>query len=271
MKDLNKNIGESIDTATGRKAPASLSSERVKEIFSHIAWKYERFNKLSSFGTYRLWLNNLVKLADASPKDSVLDVAGGTGDVSFAIEKAYHPKQIICSDLVPEMLEVAKSHRAKDPSIESNILFQVVDAQDMPFGDNEFDRVVMAYGLRNMPNRELALQEVYRVMKPGAKFACLDFSTPKNPLLRSLYHFYLKHMIPFWGNMVTGEKAGFVYLADSIKAFPDQEGVARMMAEAGFVDIGLHDQTGGIACIHTAQKPACIADGNICNDSRKNA
>ena len=208
----------SIDTATGREAPAELSSDRVKGIFSAIAKKYERFNAVSSFGAYRAWLAGMMRQAPIGPDADVLDIAGGTGDVTFAVARAKRPRHIQCTDLVDEMLDVA-------------------------------------YGIRNMPERDRALAEMFRVLKPGGSLVCLEFSTPQNRLWRALYHFYLRHLIPFWGGLITGDRDGFVYLARSIRAFPDQQGLARMMEEAGFADVEWKNYTGGIAAVHVARKP----------------
>ncbi len=195
-----------IDTATGLEAPAELSSERVRDIFSHIARKYERFH-------------------------------------------------IQCTDLVPEMLDVARMHVDEGDGAGVPIDFQVVDAQDIPYADGSYDAITMAYGIRNMPDRPRALSEMFRVLRPGGALVCLEFSTPPNGVWRALYHFYLRHLIPFWGGLITGDKDGFVYLAKSIRAFPDQEGLADMMREAGFTDVTWKNYTGGIAAVHVARKP----------------
>ena len=245
----------SIDTATGMEAPAELSSERVKGIFSSIATKYERFNALSSFGAYRLWLRGMMRQAPIGPNDRVLDLAGGTGDVAFACARAKHPAHIQCTDLVPEMLEVARGHYADGAAGAVPVGFAVVDAQDIPYDDASFDAITMAYGIRNMPERERALAEMLRVLRPGGTFTCLEFSTPPNRAWRALYHFYLRHLIPFWGGLVTGDREGFVYLSRSIKAFPDQEAFAAMLRDAGFTDVAWKNYTGGIAAVHTARKP----------------
>lgn len=245
----------SIDTATGEAAPAELSSERVKDIFSSIAQRYERFNALSSFGAYKGWLARMVEMSGVGPDDDVLDIAGGTGDVTFAVARAKHPRHIQCTDLVPEMLEVARAHADEGASGGVPVDFEVVDAQEIPYKDASYDAITMAYGLRNMPKRAQALSEMYRVLKPGGQLTCLDFSTPPNPLWRLLYSFYLRYMIPLWGGIVTGDSSGFVYLSRSIKAFPDQEGVAQMMRDAGFEDVSWRNCTGGIACVHVARKP----------------
>lgn len=246
----------SIDTATGQDAPASVSSERVKDIFSHIAKKYERFNAISSFGAYKGWLHKMVDLAPVAAESSVLDIAGGTGDVSFTVARMKPCAHIQCTDLVPEMLDVARWHVAEQRKNNGvPIDFEVVDAQDIPYADDTYDVVTMAYGIRNMPNREQALSEMLRVLKPGGSLVCLEFSTPPNALWRALYGFYLKNLIPFWGGLITGDREGFVYLTKSIKAFPDQATFGRMLEDAGFADVRWENCTGGIAAVHVAKKP----------------
>ena len=245
----------SIDTATGKAAAPELSSERVKDIFSTISKKYERFNAVSSFGAYKIWLADVVAKTPATAESEILDIAGGTGDVTFAIARAKHPRHIQCTDLVNEMLDVARAHYAKGASDGVPVDFEVVDAQEIPYADATYDIVTVAYGIRNMPKREQAISEMYRVLKPGGTLVCLDFSTPGNPVWNGMYNFYLKHMIPFWGGAITGDKSGFVYLSKSIKAFPDQRKLARMFEDAGFVDVTWKNHTGGIAAVHVAHKP----------------
>ena len=202
----------SIDTATGKEAEPELSSERVKEIFSTISKKYERFNAVSSFGAYKLWLADVVKKAPITPESDVLDIAGGTGDVAFAIARGKHPKHIQCTDLVNDMLDVARAHYAEGAADGVPVDFEVVDAQNIPYADNSYDVITVAYGLRNMPQREKALSEMYRVLKPGGTLVCLEFSQPANPAWHAMYDFYLTHMIPFWGGLITGDRDGFVKL-----------------------------------------------------------
>ncbi|MEG0096422.1 MAG: class I SAM-dependent methyltransferase [Raoultibacter sp.] len=244
-----------IDTATGKEAPADISAERVYEIFSTIAQKYERFNALSSMGTYKLWLRGMMRQAPIATTDDVLDIAGGTGDVAFSVARAKHPAHIQLTDLVPEMLDVARAHCADGDSDGVPIDFEVVDAQAIPYADASYDVITMAYGIRNMPNRELALSEMYRVLKPGGSLVCLEFSRPPLAVWRALYTFYLKHMIPLIGGAVTGDKEGFVYLSKSIKAFPDQKTYAAMLHDAGFSEVTWKNYTGGIAAVHVAKKP----------------
>jgi demethylmenaquinone methyltransferase/2-methoxy-6-polyprenyl-1,4-benzoquinol methylase len=251
----HKVSSHSIDTATGADAAPELSTVRVHDIFSQIARKYERFNAVSSFGAYKLWLAQLARMAEVQPDELVLDVAGGTGDVTFTICKAAHPAFVMCTDLVPEMLDVARDHYARGASDGVEVDFMVQDAQALDMPDGMFDVVTMAYGLRNMPRREAALSEIFRTLRPGGRLVCLDFSTPPNPAWRAMYNVYLKYLIPFWGKAITGDASGFVYLAKSIKAFPNQAGVAQLMRDAGFERVVWRNCTGGIAAIHVAYKP----------------
>lgn len=245
-----------VDTATGQEASAAVSEDRVKEIFGAIAKKYDRFNAASSFGLYKRWLNETVKAAALTPSSSLLDLAGGTGDVSYTAAKLTPPAHIQLTDFVPEMLDVARDRARQGAACGVAVDFDVVDAQDIPYADDSYDSITMAYGIRNIPDREQALAETYRVLKPGGTFACLEFSTPPNPLWRGLYYIYLKTMIPFWGKVFTGDAKGFVYLANSIRAFPDQKTFADMLEKAGFVDVSWKNLAGGIVAVHTAHKRA---------------
>ena len=150
---------------------------------------------------------------------------------------------------------------SRDPLNANEVFKQEDDALNVRqrildvYSKEGYDAITMAYGIRNMPDRPRALSEMFRVLKPGGHLVCLEFSTPPNAVWRALYNFYLKHLIPFWGGLITGDKAGFVYLSKSIKAFPNQEGLAKMMREAGFVDVTWKNYTGGIAAVHVAKKP----------------
>jgi len=243
-----------IDTATGKAAPAEKSEERVQSIFTEIAEQYEKFNHYSSFGQDKRWLHKLVCEAPITPETKMLDIAGGTGEVSFAACKLNPPASIHLTDFTPAMLEVAREHIAAGKNQGVPITTQVVDAQDMPLDDASFDLVTMAYGIRNMPDRPAALSEIYRVLKPGGSVHILEFSTPPNALARAGYKFYLKHGIPAWGEHFTGKRDDFVYLADSIQAFPDQETFAEMLTRAGFSQVSYENLSFGAVAIHRAIK-----------------
>lgn len=242
-----------VDTATGAEAEAQVSMDRARSIFTKIARRYSLFNALSSFGIYKVWLRRTVKRAQAKPTDEVLDLAAGTGDVTYRICRDTPPARIACTDFTPAMLDIAKSRQVA----ESNgvpLEFMVVDAQDIPYPDESFDLVTIAYGIRNIPDREKALCEAYRVLRPGGRFVILEFSTPSNPVWRVLYHAYLNVMIPFIGGLLTHDRPGFVYLKNSINAFPDQEGLASLLRAAGFDQVTYENCTGGITAIHQAIK-----------------
>ena len=249
-KQVTEQEEHSIDTATGKSAPANISSERVKKIFTDIAWDYERFNKYSSFGQYRSWLDK----APIRPDSLMLDIAGGTGDVTFMACERKQPAHIILSDYTPAMLDVAQTRLDAGEANGVPIVLAVVDGQNIPFDDDVFDIVTMSYGIRNMPEREKALSEMYRVLRPGGALCVLEFSTPPNPLMRLGYDVYLRWGIPAWGKIVTGDDSGFVYLANSIKAFPDQEGFSKMLYDAGFSRVEYTNVTFGVAAVHIAYK-----------------
>ena len=178
-----------------------------------------------------------------------------TKAISQLIDQGDFLEGYLLNDLVNEMLDVARAHYADGAADGVPVDFEVVDAQEIPYADASYDAITMAYGIRNMPDRPRALSEMYRVLKPGGSLVCLEFSTPPNAVWRALYNFYLKHLIPFWGGLITGDRDGFVYLSKSIKAFPNQQGLARMMEDAGFTDVTWKNYTGGIAAVHVAKKP----------------
>lgn len=244
----------SIDTATGQSAPAELSSDRVQKIFTDIAWDYERFNRLSSFGQYVSWLETLIDRSPITSESRMLDIAGGTGDVTFMACNRKKPKEIILSDYTPAMLEVAQERLDEGENRGVPVELAVVDGQDISYEDESFDIITMSYGIRNMPKREQALSEMYRVLKPGGALCVLEFSTPPNPFACLGYRLYLRFGIPLWGKICTGDASGFVYLAKSIKAFPDQEGFTQMLKDAGFKKVEWTNVTFGVAAVHIAHK-----------------
>ncbi len=243
-----------IDTATGQSAPAEISEERVLSIFTGIAEQYEHFNKVSSFGQDHGWLDRLVEAAPIDGTSRVLDVAGGTGEVAFNICDHKKPASIMLTDYTPAMLEVAKKRLAAGDAHGVPMSTMVVDAQDMPLEDESFDVITMAYGIRNMPDRRAALNEIYRVLAPGGTACILEFSTPPRSIERFFYHGYLRWGIPAWGKHCTGKRDDFVYLAKSIRAFPDQETFADMLRTAGFSNVTYQNLTFGAVAIHTAVK-----------------
>ena len=227
---------------------------RVRSIFSGIARRYDLFNALSSFGIYRSWLARTARAAACTRDDRVLDVAGGTGDVTFELCRRCPPASVELTDFTPEMLEVA-AERIEDGAARGvPVGLREVDAHALPYDDGSFTVVTCAYGLRNFSERTRAMREAARVLAPGGRYVVLEFGTPPGALWRALYGWYLTHMIPLIGGLLCGDRSGFEYLRDSIKGFPAQDVIARELREAGFQTVSYRNCTGGIAAVYTAVK-----------------
>ena len=239
--------------STESPAPGEATTGRVRGIFSRIAGRYDLFNVLSSMGIDRLWRRRLVKIARIERSDSVLDLCAGTGDVAFTIARLARPAQILVTDFTPEMLEVAKE-KAASRTYETHLAFELADAQQLPYESDAFDVVTVAFGVRNLPERSRNFAEVLRVLKPGGRYVVLEFSRPPFAPWRAIYHVYLYNVIPLLGALLTGDRESFVYLNDSIRRFPAQEGLAAELAEAGFSEVDWTNLTGGIVALHVAVK-----------------
>jgi len=224
----------------------------VDEVFSDIANKYDLMNDLMSFGVHRLWKDEFCSLIP-NLGGTILDVAGGTGDIAFRIKsnakKQNKDPHIIVCDINQEMLKVCR-----DKAIDKNILKKldiiVGDAEKLPFQDNSFDYYTVAFGIRNMLSIEKALKEAYRVLKPTGKFLCLEFSKVQHDIMRPLYDLYSFNLIPTIGNFVAKNQGAYKYLAESISLFPDQEDFKTMIQTAGFSDVSYKNLTFGVAAIH---------------------
>ncbi len=234
-------------------APGEATTERVRGIFSNIASSYDTFNTLASMGIDRLWRRALVKACRLGESSRVLDIAAGTGDVSLAIAEQAGPAEVVVTDFTPEMLEIAE-HKAGSYTGRSRLTFRLADAQDLPFEDESFDVVTVAFGVRNFPERDRNFSEVLRVLKPGGRYVILEFSRPSFGPWRGVYHVYLQNVIPTIGGALTHDRESFVYLNDSIRRFPTQPELAAELREAGFSAISWKDLTGGVVALHTAVK-----------------
>ena len=234
-------------------APGEATTERVKGIFSSIAGRYDTFNTLASMGIDRSWRTALVKAAALGPESRVLDLAAGTGDVTLALATQASPAEVVATDITPEMLVIAE-RKAGSYAGPTRLTFREADAQELPFPDDSFDVVTVAFGVRNFPDRSRNFAEVLRVLKPGGRYVILEFSTPGFAPWRGVYHVYLRGVIPTIGGALTGDRPSFVYLNDSIRRFPTQERLAAELRRAGFSAISWKDLTGGIVALHTAVK-----------------
>lgn len=234
-------------------APGEPTTERVRGIFSNIAASYDLINTVASLGIDRLWRRATVRAAALGQDSRVLDLASGTGDLTLALARQGRPAEIVSTDFVPEMLEIAR-HKVARYEGPVRIDFQTADAQDLPFVDASFDVATVAFGVRNLPNRAANFREVLRVLRPGGRYVILEFSRPTIAPLRWTYHWYLRTFVPFLGWLLARDRASYRYLNDSIRAFPDQPTLAAELEAAGFVRIGWRDLTAGIVAVHMGHK-----------------
>ncbi len=226
---------------------------KVNHVFSRVARDYDLMNDLMSGGMHRVWKNELITTLSPRSKGPLahLDVAGGTGDITFRLlEKASPQARATVLDISGEMLEVGRE-RAQDKGLIDQIEFIEGNAEKLPLADKSFDSYTIAFGIRNVPRIDLALSEAYRVLKPGGRFLCLEFSQVSVPLLDKIYDQFSFHVIPKMGEMVMGDGEPYQYLVESIRKFPKQEAFKTMIKEAGFSRPSYTNLTGGIAAIHS--------------------
>ncbi len=227
----------------------------VKEVFDNVADNYDLMNDVMSGGIHRLWKNRFVRMLRPRADKKLLDVAGGTGDISFKYRKrAGSNADITVCDINTEMLRVGKA-RAYDRGITKGIEWVHGDAQQLPFADNSFDLYTISFGLRNVPRIDDALAEAYRVLKPGGFFYCLEFSKVQAPILDKIYDLYSFKLLPKMGKYIAKDEESYQYLAESIRQFPEQEDLRNRMEAAGFKGAGFVNLSGGIAAIHSGMKP----------------
>ncbi len=237
-----------------QKVPKAEKARRVREVFRSVADKYDLMNDLMSFGIHRLWKHYAVLLAQVRPGQRVLDLAGGTGDLAARIVPRVGPRgEVVLADINEAMLAVGRE-RLTDLGLVGNVRYVQADAQRLPFPDDYFDRVTIAFGLRNVTDKDAALRAMYRVLKPGGEVLVLEFSKPRLPGLRPLYDLYSFTALPAMGQLVAGDADSYRYLAESIRMHPDQDTLLAMMEAAGFERCRYHNLSGGIVALHRGFK-----------------
>ena len=230
-------------------------ADRVAGVFHSVAAKYDVMNDLMSGGVHRLWKRFTIELSAVRPGHKVLDIAGGTGDLAYKFSKLVgNDGQVILSDINSSMLNVGRD-RLINRGVNNNVQYAQLDAQYLPFDDNTFDCITIAFGLRNVTDKDMALRSMLRVLKPGGRLLVLEFSKPKNPLLSKVYDEYSFRVLPMMGKLITQDADSYRYLAESIRMHPDQETLKTMMNEAGFANTEYYNMTGGVVALHKGIKP----------------
>ncbi|KAK2901744.1 hypothetical protein Q8A73_011490 [Channa argus] len=263
-------------------------AKRVYKVFENVAQKYDVMNDAMSLGIHRLWKDKLLHIMQPQPGAQLLDVAGGTGDISFRFleyvrcqrerqkrraaqfmqtpswrdisdnysteneHRSRESRAVVC-DINKEMLKVGKQ-KADSMGISAGLSWVVGDAEELPFDDDQFDIYTIAFGIRNVTHIDQALQEALRVLKPGGRFMCLEFSKVTNPVLARLYDAYSFQMIPVLGEVIAGDWKSYQYLVESIRRFPDQEEFKHMIEETGFYCVQYHNFTCGVVALHSGFK-----------------
>jgi demethylmenaquinone methyltransferase/2-methoxy-6-polyprenyl-1,4-benzoquinol methylase len=234
-----------------KRSAENEHASRVREMFATIATRYDLLNHLLSGNTDKKWRRIVAKRVSeqlGSDPSQILDVACGTGDLSLTLFETTGVK-VVATDFCRPMLEIAAG------KMPGSVKLVEADALSLPFLDQSFEAVTIAFGLRNFSNVEIGLKELFRVVKPQGWVAVLEFSKPPNALFNALFGFYFLRVLPLLGGIISGSKSAYSYLPNSVQRFPDQQELSRLMNEVGFSQVTYENLTGGIAALHLGQRP----------------
>ena len=233
-----------------RDVPAAEKAGLVREVFASVAPRYDLMNDLMSGGVHRLWKNAMVDVVNPRPGEKLLDVAGGTGDIAFRLlrRQGERPDVTVC-DINPAMLEVGRD-RAVDRGLLQGLTWATGDAEHLPFPDRSFDVYTIAFGLRNVTDIDQALRDAHRVLKPGGRFYCLEFSKVTSAPVARAYDAYSERALPFFGRVIARDADSYRYLHESIRRFPPQRELAARMRAAGFENVSWRDMSLGVVALH---------------------
>lgn len=236
-----------------QQVPLEEKARKVADVFHSVAGKYDLMNDLMSFGIHRLWKRYTIELSGVKKGQRVLDIAGGTGDLASRFARMVGKDgEVVLSDINNSMLEQGRA-RLIDQGIIGNIRCVQANAECLPFPDNYFDCITIAFGLRNVTDKDAALRSMFRVLKPGGRALILEFSKPAAPI-KPLYDLYSFKLLPMMGKLVANDEDSYRYLAESIRMHPDQETLRQMMSDAGFERCDFYNLSAGIVALHRGYK-----------------
>jgi len=237
-----------------QEVPVDEKVKRVAGVFDSVATKYDLMNDMMSMGVHRLWKKFTIELSGVRKGNKVLDIAGGTGDLTMQFSRLVgEDGEVILADINASMLKVGRD-RLLDRGYGGNIRFVQANAEALPFPDNHFDIITIAFGLRNVTDKDKALKDMARILKPGGRLLVLEFSKPTNPLMSKAYDLYSFTALPLMGKILAGDSDSYRYLAESIRMHPDQETLKEMMQNAGLRDVEYHNMTSGVVALHRGIK-----------------
>jgi demethylmenaquinone methyltransferase/2-methoxy-6-polyprenyl-1,4-benzoquinol methylase len=232
------------------QVPWDEKRRRVARVFDSVASNYDLMNDAMSLGVHRLWKRFAVEQTGARPGQRILDLAGGTGDLAARLARLVGPGgEVVIGDINPSMLQVGRE-RLLDRGIAANVRFVQANAESLPFPDHSFDCITIAFGLRNVTDKQKALESMFRTLKPGGRLLVLEFSKPSLPGLAPLYDLYSFRVLPVMGRLIARDADSYRYLAESIRMHPDQDTLKGMMEQAGFEDCDYFNLSGGIVAVH---------------------
>ena len=232
------------------QVPWDEKRRRVAQVFDSVAGNYDLMNDAMSFGIHRLWKRFAVERTGARPGQRILDLAGGTGDLAARLARMVGPGgEVVIGDINASMLKVGRE-RLLDRGVAGNVRFVQANAECLPFPDQSFDCITIAFGLRNVTDKQKALESMFRILKPGGRLLVLEFSKPSLPGLAAIYDLYSFRILPAMGHLIARDAGSYRYLAESIRMHPDQDTLKGMMEQAGFEDCEYFNLSAGIVAVH---------------------